>query len=400
MQKKIGQRSLRIFLFLLILSFSSLLYAETVILKGEPSAGWDAFYTKGCIACHSVWGEGGKEGPELGTVRGRRADISVSALAAGMWNHAPIMLEHRILKKAATESISQKEMSDIFAFLVFMRSNIEIGNSSKGEKVFREKKCGECHTLRGKGGRIGPELTTWGRYSSPIAWASLMLNHAAGMKSAMRDAGIRWPVFRGSEMVDLVAYVKEVAGSAEKEYLSPGSPSKGRSIFRKKGCANCHSIFGRGGGAGPDLSRRLIEKDAESSTISQLAGLMWNHAPQMIASGAPIGRGSRGFTAEEMSDLMAYLFSLKYVEPRGNAYLGKKQFEAKKCVICHTVGKKPESGKIKIPLPGREVSSIYMAWAMWNHGPQMRDKMKEKGISWPLMNADELRNIVEYLKKH
>jgi len=385
------------FFILFALSFG-IVKAQTGLLKGDPSSGWESFYNKGCITCHSIWGEGGKEGPELVTREGSRANISESALAAGMWNHAPVMLEHRILKKATDESISQKEMSDIFAFLVFMRSNIEIGSSKNGERVFKAKKCGACHTLRGEGGRVGPELTTWGKYSSPVVWASLMLNHASDMRSAMKDSGIRWPVFSGSEMVDLVAYVKEVSGSAEKEYLTPGSPSEGRNIFRKKGCANCHSVSGRGGGSAPDLSRRLVQKKNESGTISQLAGLIWNHAPQMIASGANIGRRSSRFSPEEMSDLIAYLFSLKYVESRGSVRRGKNAFTTKKCTICHTTGKTVQAEKIKIPLEESEVSSIYMAWAMWNHGPQMRNKMKDKGISWPLMNASELKDIVEYLK--
>lgn len=372
----------------------------TAEITGDSAKGWDAFYTKGCIVCHSVWGEGGKEGPELATAGGSRKDISVSALAAGMWNHAPVMLEHRILKKTPGESISQEEMSDIFAFLVFMRSNIEIGNSEDGEKVFKTKKCGFCHTLRGEGGSVGPELTEWGRYSSPVVWASLMLNHASDMKSAMKDSGIMWPIFSGSEMADLVAYVKEVSGSAEKEYLSPGSPSEGKNIFSKKGCAGCHSIFGKGGGTGPDLSRRFADDEDESRTISQLAGLMWNHVPQMIASGANIGRRGTRFSPDEMSDLIAYLFSIKYVEQSGNSKRGEEQFVKKKCVTCHVAGKTVESGKVKIPLEEREVSSIYMAWAMWNHGPQMREEMKDKGISWPLMDSYELRNIVEYLKNN
>ena len=34
--------------------------------------------------------------------------------------------------------------------------------SSKGAEVFRREKCMDCHTLKGKGGAVGPNLTTVG----------------------------------------------------------------------------------------------------------------------------------------------------------------------------------------------------------------------------------------------
>ena len=33
---------------------------------------------------------------------------------------------------------------------------------SRGAKIFRENQCIQCHTIRGKGGAVGPNLTTVG----------------------------------------------------------------------------------------------------------------------------------------------------------------------------------------------------------------------------------------------
>ncbi|MDP2973183.1 MAG: c-type cytochrome, partial [Deltaproteobacteria bacterium] len=38
------------------------------LLPGEIKEGWKVFTTKRCGVCHSIWGEGGKGGPDLGTL--------------------------------------------------------------------------------------------------------------------------------------------------------------------------------------------------------------------------------------------------------------------------------------------------------------------------------------------
>src|SRR5512137_353581 len=59
------------------------------LLMGDIKEGWKVFNQKKCIQCHSIWGEGGKGGPDLGTLPD--AYVSQSQLAALMWNHGPEM---------------------------------------------------------------------------------------------------------------------------------------------------------------------------------------------------------------------------------------------------------------------------------------------------------------------
>ena len=55
---------------------------------GDPIRGQSLFVEKGCVQCHAVRGTGGRVGPDLGrtAVKG-----SFFELAAGMWNHSPVM---------------------------------------------------------------------------------------------------------------------------------------------------------------------------------------------------------------------------------------------------------------------------------------------------------------------
>jgi len=59
------------------------------LLPGNVKEGWKVFATKKCNLCHSIWGEGGKGGPDLGTLP--ESYVSQAQLVAMMWNHGPEM---------------------------------------------------------------------------------------------------------------------------------------------------------------------------------------------------------------------------------------------------------------------------------------------------------------------
>ena len=43
--------------------------------------------------------------------------------------------------------------------IIGLTSLAACSSSSKGAEVFRREKCMDCHTLKGKGGSVGPNLT-------------------------------------------------------------------------------------------------------------------------------------------------------------------------------------------------------------------------------------------------
>src|SRR4030065_579667 len=63
--------------------------------------------------------------------------------------------------------------------------------------------------------------------------------------------------------------------------------------------------------------------------------------------------------------------------------LGEKLFSEKGCIKCHSVGGKGGTIGPKLDEMKRYASPLYMAQAMWNHGPEMEVRMKELGIRRP-----------------
>ena len=103
------------------------------LLPGNFKEGWKVFTTKRCGACHAIWGEGGKGGPDLGSLP--EAYVSQSQLAALMWNHGPDMWGRMSSKKIPFQKIEKKEMADLFAFLYFIRYMDEPGDPKKGKSL-------------------------------------------------------------------------------------------------------------------------------------------------------------------------------------------------------------------------------------------------------------------------
>ncbi|MCK5554100.1 MAG: c-type cytochrome [Deltaproteobacteria bacterium] len=364
---------------------------QAYLLPGDAKEGWRIFFAKNCTKCHGVWGEGGKEAPDLS--RMPTLSITGGKLVASMWNHAPQMFERISAKGISFEKIDRTEMADLIAFLYFVRYMDQPGDPVKGEKILATKGCTRCHSLKGEGGVVGADLGRWGMYINPILWAQMMWNHSRQMKEEMEKKGFPWTEFRENEMVDLIAYIRSVTPKAAKVYLSPGDPQGGKTLFSKKGCTGCHSVTGEKNKPGPDLGRR----QAFPRTLIQVAGLMWNHSPQMWESIKEKGIKYFSVSAQEMTDLIAYLFSVRYFDEPGDYQRGKKVFEEKQCFLCHEIKRGWRSEKLPLEKYKGHISPIFMAQVMWNHGPEMLSQMKAKKLTWKGIDGKEMVDLMEYL---
>ena len=351
------------------------------LLPGDIKEGWKVFATKKCSFCHSIWGEGGKGGPDLGSLP--ESYVSQSQLAALVWNHGPEMWGRMAARKIPFEKTEKKEMADLFAFLYFIRYMDEPGDPQKGRLLMETKACIKCHTV--KEGTKG-DLSRWGMYTNPIVWAQMMWNHAPQMEQEMKKKGLSWVEFKGKEMVDLIAYIRSVNPKAEKAYLSPGDPQSGEGLFTQKGCIQCHAPGGK-----MDLSKK---KDFPR-TLSQLAGTMWNHSHEMWRGIAERGLERPTLSPQEMADLIAYLFSTRYFDEPGDPDRGKTLFVKKQCNLCHAKGAKMSD---LVNLKGK-ISPILMAQAMWNHGPEMLERMRKAKVSWQKIDGKEMVDLMEYLNR-
>lgn len=353
-------------------------------IPGDPKAGMQVFLEKGCSRCHSVLGEGGRAAPDL--ARAPAGHLSSADLLAAMWNHAPNMWEQMRIQGVAPPKFEEKDTANLFAFLYSVRTLDEPGDAERGRVLLTQKHCLDCHHVGANGGRTGPDLMKWTSYRNPVSWMQAMWNHAPAMQSVMAQRGVRWPVFSGSDMSDLVAYMRRLAPPAKKpSYIRPPDPQAGARLFREKGCATCHAS-GAASVRAPDLRSRTLPR-----TLGQFAGAMWNHAPAMRASMKAQNVPQPSFTQKEMADLLSYLFAERYFEPAGSASRGAELFAAKACDQCH------RTGGIGPDLARASVSPVHMATALWNHGPVMFQMMQQNQIAWPRFQAGEITDLIEYL---
>lgn len=183
------------------------------------------------------------------------------------------------------------------------------------------------------------------------------------------------------------------APAAAQPLFSPTQdPLAGSRVFGAKGCVKCHAVNGAGGRVGPDLARI-----ARPRSFYDLATAMWNHAPRMAQRMAELGVARPQLDSRETGDLVAFLFTLDYFDPPGNAEAGQRLFNEKRCVVCHQVG--GTGGVVGPSLDALKQygSPIYLATAMWNHGPQMVEAMKARGIARPTFKDADLRDLIAYI---
>jgi cytochrome c2 len=210
------------------------------------------------------------------------------------------------------------------------------------------------------------------------------------------------PDVREREMADLLSFVatRGTAPGATTAYLEPGSPARGATVFRARGCGLCHAVRGVGGktdrGAPPDLGR---QPHALVRDYADVAAVLWNHAvpmwDRMRREGVPV----RPLRGRDMADLVAYLFFVNFADEPGDATLGAQVFKSKRCSQCHAVSvPQPEKSGPQIggrPRPDRPQDLIA---AMWRAAPQMREEMRARRMDWPLFAPGELSHLIAYLR--
>jgi cytochrome c2 len=358
----------------------------------DPFEGSRVFGAKGCVRCHAIEGAGGKVGPDLARLPGPH---SFYDLAAALWNHLPRMADRMRQLNVPRPFLNAREAGDLVAFL-YTRNYFDLpGKPPAGRRLFGEKKCVVCHQVGGVGGVVGPNLDFLKQYGSPIFIAAAMWNHGPTMAEAMRARGIPRPTFEGSELLDLIAYVKAASPLAPEEPLVvlPGRAAEGRRLFAEKRCADCHGVAGKGGGIGPDLAERGAQR-----SLTQFAAAMWNKAPAMLDAMRSRGIPVPQLRGDEMADIVAYLYAVQYFAVAGDARKGAALAKDKGCLGCHTIQAK--GGKAPTDLarvPGLDSPAAVIA-AMWNHsfvgaGAQGLPKGR-----WAEVRAGEMADLAAFLR--
>jgi mono/diheme cytochrome c family protein len=250
---------------------------------GDAGRGKQLFASKGCARCHVVAGSGGAAGAPPVAKWESLADPL--ALAQQMWSHAPRMREAFATKGMARPQLNGQELADILVYLQNLPEtkglprNLQIEPSGSGAALFQAK-CAPCHT-----GRNALEARLHDQTLTDIAAA--MWSHHTGAKQPA--------ALSGGEMRQIIGYVWE------RQYAGGGSASSGRKVFETERCSACHAS----GAGGPALAKGKGGYDA----VAMIAAL-WDHGPRMQVMMVEKRIAWPRFTAQQMTDLIAYLNSL------------------------------------------------------------------------------------------
>ena len=376
----------RIALLCLLLALT--LGAET----GDPMKGQRLFVSKHCVDCHAVRGNGGRVGPDLGrtAVKG-----SFYELTAAMWNHSQVMGTKMNESRLVRPTFANQELGDLLAFLTFLNYFDEPGDPKAGKALFSQKHCIQCHRVGREGGTSAPPLDRIPRGTPPLQLARDLWNHGPIMVPLMRSKGLAIPSFNENEILNLFAFLRS-QGPRQKtrDFRSAGNPLKGKALFMNKGCAQCHSFYGKGGsGLGPDLGWTDLR-----GSVTLLAGRMWNHWGGMTSAMKSLGMATPTFQGEELGDLFAYIVVTRYDGPPPDLAKGRGAYVQKGCSTCHGVDGRGGIG------PGlRQVttgeSRERIAQRMWNHAPQMGITMGARQMAWPRFEASELAGLLAFLSE-
>jgi len=356
----------------------------------DPLAGSRVFGEKGCGRCHAINGVGGQGGPDLGRIPGPHGFYD---LGAALWNHLPQMAERMRQLGIPRARLDAREAGDLIAFLSTLNYFDPPGNAEKGRRLFTGKRCIVCHQVAGTGGVVGPSLDFLGQYGSPIFAAATMWNHGPAMAEAMRRRGIPRPRFEGSELADLIAYLRSASPERMEEplYLVPGQAEDGRHLFAEKRCAECHGLRGRGGRIGPDLAERRRDW-----SLMQFAAAMWNKAPAMTEAMNRQGIPVPQLRPAEVADLVAYLYSVRYFAVPGDVRRGQETLTAKGCVGCHTVqGRGAKTASDLAVAKGLDSPAAVMA-ALWNHSFAAQ-RPADPARVWAELRPGDVADLVAFL---
>ncbi|MBI1789149.1 MAG: c-type cytochrome [Acidobacteria bacterium] len=180
----------------------------------------------------------------------------------------------------------------------------------EGRAIYN-RSCTGCHGLDGAAGDRGPALGATRKYlrSSEEDLYEAIRNGIAGTlmpAMALADADIK----------KIVAYIRGLRATAVKEHV-PGDRAAGEALFWGKGeCGKCHTLGGRGGLLGPDLSSLGAER--RLAAIREALTQPLPHVPrgyQPVRLTTSEGRAIRGIVKNENN------FSLQVLDESGKLHL-------------------------------------------------------------------------------
>ena len=160
--------------------------------------------------------------------------------------------------------------------------------AARGSRLYRDLSCAYCHSVRGKGGKIGPDLDSVFD-SNDEAW---LRRHFKDPQAATPGSKMPKLNLLDDEIDGLIAYMRSMGGGGSYTEAAP-------KLFAEN-CAACHKIKGEGGDMAPDLS--LIGTARDKNYIKRYVT-----DPSKISPAATMPGFSGQLTDVQIEDLARYL---------------------------------------------------------------------------------------------
>jgi mono/diheme cytochrome c family protein len=312
-----------------------------------------------CVACHDLPGflDGEVRAPRLDAEGGK-----VSAAWLRVWLREPKAYLPR--SRMANFRLKPQEVDGLAAFLVARQSlatldtgavRWERANPEHGGALFRAARCVTCHSVEGRGGTVGPELSrVAGKARRDWLFSYIKDPHHYQPTTLM-------PRFRFSddEIRDIVAYAEREWRDPElsaESTVSGGLEAAGRRTFVERGCYRCHpmpdiDVTAKIGPKQADLGDRALDMAllAPQGIAPTRANFLFTkvRAPETLARNALMP--TFGFNEDDDAALTVALLSFRSMAWPGRmitdsavaAYEPQGAFGALvrryRCLSCHSV---------------------------------------------------------------
>jgi mono/diheme cytochrome c family protein len=288
------------------------------LLRGQA-----VFEESGCIGCHKLHGTGGVLAPELDRAG---ANHSPEWLLKHFRNPAAVTPGSAMPPIKASEADLQALTLYVLSFTgeplsAYYVSMKTIPGLPAGRRLVQEKGCLDCHSIAGKGGTLGPPLNEVARRHD----AQWIVAHFKSPQAV--SPGTIMPQFNLSEQETraLTEFLLSLTDTNVVGFLKTSAlltpVERGKTVYKKYGCAGCHGADGQGGIPNPNAKTAQqvpgLKYVAEGYTRDELKKRILDGQreipvmdPQKPAAPLYMPPWRVKITEGELNDLMDYLISL------------------------------------------------------------------------------------------
>jgi putative heme-binding domain-containing protein len=149
-----------------------------------------------CAFCHGLSARGGGRGPDLTKARKKHGN-SDADLFRTISQGVPGTAMPAGVNGGIGVGMTDEEIWQVITYLRSIQVKapaVPVGNPEHGKELFYgSARCGTCHMVEGKGGRLGPDLTDAGSMRSVESLVDSVRNPSRRLAQRMKEAAKEFP---------------------------------------------------------------------------------------------------------------------------------------------------------------------------------------------------------------